>query len=198
MRMCLLVCLVPGVMAATGCASGGAKPDRKAQQGTVYTMFESQRARYGSINNEGLGIQSFDLNEDGKPDQFRYTTADGNVVRVERDLNFNGRIDMWQYFDDVGNVIEEEIDLDLDGKVDLVVFYNLEGIVTRKLLALNFDGRPAIEKFYGAQGQLLRLERDESGDGQTDVWEYYDNGRRVRIGWDTTQDGKPDTFDQLQ
>ena len=65
------------------------------------------------------------------------------------------------------------------------------------MLATGFDGTFAIQKFYDQNGQLLRVERDSSGDGAADVWEYFEKGERVRIGWDTTGDGQADTFDQL-
>lgn len=186
---------------APGCGSDQAS--KAAQDSALDTSAQQrpdgpagERHRFNSIDNTGLQVETADLNDDGKPDQFTYKNAQ-RVVRVERDMNFDGQIDIWQYFDDASNLLEEEMDLDYDNKIDLVVFYK-DGVVERKAMSVGFGGAFTIEKFYDGEGKLLRVERDQDNDGVTDLWEYYNaDGKRERIGWDTNGDGTPDEFDQL-
>src|SRR5690554_173917 len=197
----LLAGLSIASLGALGC--GGDQADKATQDSERKTSAQQrpdgpagERHRFGSIDNTGLQVETADLNDDGKPDQFTYKNAQ-RVVRVERDMNFDGQIDIWQYFDDASNLLEEEMDLDYDNKIDLVAFYK-DGVVARKAMSVGFGGAFSIEKFYDAEGKLLRVERDQDNDGVTDLWEYYNqDGKRERIGWDTNGDGTPDEFDQL-
>lgn len=175
-----------------GCA--GSKEAEVADEGPA--TLSGQRARGGNLSRAGLTPELADLNGDDTPDQWVLRDAQGRLVRVERDLSFNGQVDLWQHYNEAEEVIEEEMDLDLDGRIDMVTFYE-KGKVTRRLLTMGFDGSFPIEKFYDSEERLLRVERDEDGDGRPNVWEYYENGEQARIGWDTTGDGQPDTFDQL-
>lgn len=152
------------------------------------------RARNAKISRSGWSVTKVDLNKDDKPDQWILSKA--GQKRIERDLNFDGKVDVWSYLDKNGSIVEEEMDLDKDQRVDLVIYYS-NGIMTRKELSTDFSGLFTIVKFYDQKGQLLRIERDEDGDSRVDIWEYYESNRAVRTGWDTTNDGKPDTFDNL-
>ncbi len=153
-----------------------------------------ERARNENASRSGWSVTTFDLNQDDKPDQ--WILSKNGKKRIERDLNFDGKVDLWQYPDESGSIVEEEMDLDLDQRVDLVIFYS-KGVMTRKELSTDFSGLFTIVKFYDTKGKLLLIERDEDGDGDVDIWEYYESSRPVRTGWDTTGDGKPDTFDNL-
>ena len=154
------------------------------------------RARFKTITRDGFAVEDVDLNGDGKNDQWTIKDSNG-PKRYERDMNFDGKVDMWQYPGPDGVIEEEEMDLDLDGKIDVVVFYK-DGIVSKKAMSIDFTGRLSLIKFYDIKGNLLRIERDDDGDGAADVFEYYENKRRVRIGWDEDGDGNPDRFDSLQ
>lgn len=184
---------------ALGCGSDDAAArDMEAASKARTAAQESvgERQRFGNLSTQGLQVEKVDLNNDGKPDQFVYKTAQG-VARIERDMNFDGQIDLWQYFDEKGELVEEEMDLDFDGQIDLVAYYK-DGVIERKAMSVAFGNVFSIVKFYDKDGNLLRVERDEDNDGVTDVWEYYNkDGRRERIGWDTNGDGMPDKFDQL-
>lgn len=184
------------VGAACGCGSDEEASKDSANVPKESVSLSKQRVRTGSASRNALAIKTYDLNQDGKPDQW-ILSDEGKLVRIERDLNFDGRIDQWQYPDGAGEIVEEEMDLDRDGKIDVVTFYS-KGIVSRKELALDFTGKFTIAKIYNNRGTLLRIERDEDADGVTDVWEYYEGGRRVRIGWDENKDGAPDRFDTMQ
>ncbi len=185
----LVAALVMLVALAPGCSSD--IQDDETPMGEI----KEERARHGNLVHDGLEVEKADLNGSGEADQWMFYNPVGQLVRVERDMNFDGNVDMWQYYDEDGELIEEEMSLDATPNVDVVVFYE-NGRVTRKLMASRFDGSFPIEQFFGSDGKLLRVERDASNDGRVDVWEYYDGGERTRIGWDTTGDGHPDTFDQ--
>ncbi len=158
---------------------------------------QGQRARDQSLNREGLGVATLDLNRDERADRWTITNGAGQLVRVEHDLNFDGNPDLWQYFDpQTSKLVEEELDLDFDFRVDLVVYYQ-DGVLARKDLSLAFDGQFTVAKFYDNQGELLRIEEDSDGDGKIDRWDYFEGGRRARIGWDEDKDGQPDKFDTL-
>ena len=185
------LCLIAMLCIACGAEE---QAERDAESALKSSVGKS-RMRNGNLSRAGFAVKSFDLDRDEKPDQWILTRS--GEKRVERDLNFDGRVDMWQYTGKDGSIAEEEMDLDLDGKVDLVVYYD-KGVVTRKEISVDFSGKFAIVKFYDDNGVLLRIERDENNDGAFDVWEYYEKGQRVRIGWDTDEDGEPDTFDTLK
>lgn len=178
----------------SGCGSSADEQvdkDQKAKRGLATVTGE--RARNQNLRRDGFTVEAMDLNRDEVPDQWTIKDA-SSTKRIERDLNFDGQVDLWQYPGPDGSLSEEEMDLDLDGKVDVVVHYE-NGLVVRKELSVDFEGTFSIIKFYDQQGELLRVERDEDGDGDIDVWEYYEKKQRVRIGWDSDQDGQPDRYD---
>jgi hypothetical protein len=190
----LAVVVMVAVTAAGSIACGGSNG---VDDEVVTQEILPERARHNNLVQDGLTVEKADLNGDDRPDQWSFFDEAGTLVRVERDLNFNGQVDMWQYFDESGALIEEEMNLDASGaQVDVVAFYE-NGKVVRKIMGIGFDGSFPIEKFYDGQERVLRVERDSTGDGQVDVWEYFENGERRRVGWDTTGDGQPNRFDQL-
>jgi hypothetical protein len=115
-----------------------------------------------------------DLNGDGTKDIVRYYTDEGRPLREEADRNFDGRMDTITFFDS-GSVAREEVDTDFDGKVDLKVFFSA--------------------------GAAVRAERDTAGRSTADAWradrwEYYTEGRVVRVGADVDGDGVVDRWDR--
>jgi hypothetical protein len=115
-----------------------------------------------------------DVNGDGKKDVVRYYDDDGRTLREEGDRNFDGRMDQVLVFQD-GKVMREELDENYDGKIDSKVFYD--------------NGTP------------LRAERDLAGRStatqwKPDRWEYYEEGRMVRMGTDLDGDGRVDRWDR--
>lgn len=191
----VLSCLL-SLSVACGDEADQAEKDAKSANNKVVKPTD-QRARDKNLKRDGLSVKTFDLNNDQKPDQWELARDAAVRERAERDLNFDGQVDVWQYFDKAGLLIEEEMDLDFDGRVDMVSFYNPEGLLIRKELSLDFGGKFTVYKYYDAQGELLRIEQDEDEDGKIDRWDFYENKRRVRIGWDENSDGVPDRFDDL-
>lgn len=190
----LMLALILACIALMGAGSLGCASKSGAEDEGVDTR--EPRARHGNLSTRGLDVVQADLNGDDRPDQWSLFNSQGQLLRVERDLNFNGQVDMWQHYSPEGDLIEEEMALDTDGVVDVVAFYR-DGKLHEKWMSTGFDGQFPIRKRYDNQERLLRVERDSNGDGRADIWEFFENGQRVRIGWDTTGDGQADSFDQL-
>ena len=185
----LVLLVIPG----PGCSS-----DDGAQQGSSLnpTNPKLNRARFKNLNTQGLTKRTFDLNLDGKPDQWKYL-ATRKLVRVERDLNFDGKPDIYQYPNATGDVVEEEMDLDLDGVIDVVSYYR-GGVLNRKEMSVDFSGKFSIVKYYDTNGKLTRIERDTTGNDRVDTWEYFQGDARVWIGRDVNGDGTPDVFEDIE
>lgn len=116
-----------------------------------------------------------DLNADGRKDVIRYYDDDGASVREDADRNFDGRIDMTTAYQD-GKIVLRELDDNHDGKLDAKIYYDRE--------------KPA------------RAERDLAGRStesawKPDRWEYYVDGRLVRMGTDLDGDSRVDRWDRL-
>ena len=153
------------------------------------------RARYGNLKTSGFEAQDFDLNVDGKPDQWKYASS-GTVVRIERDLNFDGKPDVFEYPNADGEIVEEEMDLDVDGVIDVVNYYRA-GVLHRKEMAVDFTGSFSVVKYYDTLGKLTRVERDTTGNSRVDTWEYFQDDEKIRTGRDINGDGTPDLFEDV-
>ena len=138
-----------------------------------------------------------DLDQDGKPEVWRYSAKDAAgrelLLRAEKDLNGDGRLDTWEKYAPDGRLSEALYDLDLDGKPDEGFYYEA-GRLVRKELALGLARVPRTRSLYEA-GKLVRKERDADGDSRVDTWEYWENGELDRIGVDGDGDGKVDRWE---
>ena len=181
-------------------ACGGAEPERntpptsstnsKTAGGAVDAPADGPRARTGDLSRQGLTERTFDLNGDGRADQF-HLVSNGALQRIERDLNFDGRIDAYEYYRG-GALTEEEIDLDLDGLVDVVKNYR-GGVAVEKRYAIGFRADLAVLRLYDDSGQLVRVERDTDRNGVVDTWEHFaGGGEPIRVEVDDNGDGRPD------
>ncbi len=128
----------------------------------------------GSLSRLVLVCREADLNGDRRKDIVRLYTEEGRPMLEEADRDFDGRIDeVTQYSN--GRVSLQEIDTSGNGMIDTKIFY--EG------------------------GQPVRAERDMKNrstvaEWRPDRWEYYLDGRTVRIGTDVNGDGKVDRWDR--
>lgn len=191
-RLLLTLAVLLG-LTSIGCGDDPAAKDTEKTFGIGSGV--GGRARTGDLTKKGLVVEPIDLNGDGTDDQWILKDSAG-IKRFERDMNFDGKVDVWQYPRD-GVIVEEEMDFDYDGRVDLVVFYE-DAKPVKKYMSVDFAGILTIAKYYDKEGNLLRVERDQDANGTADIFEYYENKRRVRIGWDENGDGSPDRFDTLE
>jgi len=154
----------------------------------------------------GKKVAQFDLNQDGKPDVWKYVaernekgTSVEAMVCKKVDLNHDGKVDYIVQYDDAGNIKYEEYDFDFDGKFDARFHYDLK---TRKKAVVErvsgFTGRVDFWEKYGPDEKLESVRRDRNGDGKPDYWENYVNGTLVQILYDDDFDGKVDRKEEIK
>ena len=147
-------------------------------------------------------VRTFDLNGDGKPDDWKYyrlvpDPADPSVTleRLEHrelDTNFDGKPDVMTWFGADGARLKEAFDLDFDGRPDAIALYE-GGVLVRKETWQRHGEKPDSVAYYEG-GKKVRVERDAAGHGQIDTWEYYENGKLSRVGGDLDGDGLVDRW----
>src|SRR5262245_51346224 len=154
----------------------------------------------------GKKVAQFDLNQDGKPDVWKYvvernergTTVEAMVCK-KVDLNHDGKVDYIVQYDDAGNIKYEEYDFDFDGKFDARFHYDLK---TRRKAVVErvsgFTGRVDFWEKYGPDEKIESVRRDRNGDGKPDYWENYVNGTLVQILYDDDYDGKVDRKEEVK
>lgn len=121
------------------------------------------------------------------------------LICREADLNGDGTKDVVRFYNDEGRPLREEADRDFDGQMDEISFFE-QGRVQRMENDTNHDGRIDSKTFY-ERGQPVRTERDTAGrstdtEWHPDRWEYFDNGRMVRVGADLDGDSVVDRWDR--
>jgi hypothetical protein len=129
---------------------------------------------------KGKRVETYDLNEDGKPD----------VWKLYARVSENGT--------DVEVLTCKQIDYDRDGEKDYVATYEKTGELVAESIDLTFDGKfDAREHFDRKSGRLVAVERDSDHDKKPDVWEdYTDKGMLKQIRVDRNGDSKPDLWEQ--
>lgn len=151
-------------------------------------------------------VSEYDTSGDDSPDVRKVflRIGEGTLARLvlvcrESDLNADGRKDVVRYYTDEGQALREEADRNFDGTMDEVTFFQ-EGQILRQEFDTQGDGR-VDTKIYFDSGKPLRAERDLKARStaerwQPDRWEYYEDGRVVRMGTDVDGDGKVDRWDR--
>jgi hypothetical protein len=199
--------LLGGTVAACG---GSSEPTRRRRARS--TGAETPAAAvddHGRCETEGerLEVSEYDTSGDETPDVRRVfrRLGDGPLMRLvlacrEADLNGDGTKDVVRFYNDEGRPLREESDRDFDGSIDTItVFQN--GRVVRTELDENHDGRVDAKIFYDDEGATTRTERDLAGrstptEWHPDRWEYFEDGRVVRMGTDVDGDGRVDRWDR--
>jgi hypothetical protein len=151
-------------------------------------------------------VSEYDTSGDDRPDVRKVflRVGEGALARLvlvcrESDLNADGRKDVVRYYNDEGRPLREEADRNFDGKMDELTFFQ-EGQILRQEFDTQGDGKVDTKVFFDA-GKPLRAERDLTTRStpdrwQPDRWEYYEEGRVVRMGTDLDGDGKVDRWDR--
>jgi hypothetical protein len=198
------------VVLGAGACGGGAKKDTESPR-TVSGGGGGEDLRIptvdaGACDEAGKKVAVYDLNQDGKPDVWKYIAEkDEKGTKIEAmvckkvDLNHDGKVDYMVQYDDAGNIKYEEYDFDFDGKFDARFYYDAKS--KRKMLVervSGFTGKVDIWEKYGADDKLESVRRDRNGDGRPDYWEAYIGGVLVQILYDDDYDGKVDRKDELK
>ncbi len=197
LSLCLLVhtgCHGLGRMATTDTRGNVAKGSSPAA--VPPTMLKAIGPTFPAEADEQWYKVSKDLNHDGIADyRIMYDSeAMSRIMRDSRDLNFDGKDDAWRFFSPAGSLVKEELDLDYDGRVDLLNTYDANsGVLVLQEMAMGFHGRLSGRRIL-RDGKVTSVEYDTDGDGVIDTWEFYEKQKLVRIGKDTNNDGKQDSF----
>jgi hypothetical protein len=154
----------------------------------------------------GREVSEYDSTGDGRPDVRKvYLNAgegvESRLVMIcrETDANGDGKKDVIRYYDDEGRSLREESDRNFDGKMDVALIFQ-DGKIAVKELDENHDGK-IDTKIFMEDSKPLRAERDLKGRStaqhwQPDRWEYYEEGRMVRMGTDLDGDERVDRWDR--
>lgn len=155
----------------------------------------------------GMEVSEYDTSGDSTPDVRRVfrRVGDAPLTRLvlacrESDLNGDGTKDVVRFYNDEGRPLREEADRNFDGTLDTITIFQ-DGHVVRQELDENGDGQIDMKIYFDDEGHPTRTERDLAGRSTTDTWhpdrwEYYEEGRMVRMGTDLDGDGRVDRWDR--
>ena len=175
----------------------------RAMEGSALPEDDQGRCDTDAADRE---VSEYDTSGDDHPDVRRVFRRIGNppTVRLilacrEADLNGDGIKDVVRYYNEEGRPLREEADRNFDGTMDVITYFQ-EGRIIREEQDSNGDGT-VDTKIYYERGVMSRTERDLAGRStathwQPDRWEYFDNGRMVRMGTDVDGDGNVDRWDR--
>lgn len=195
-------------VAVVGCGSKDPKPVTSpgADQGEATSGGEVADAGRCKPDGPGYEVSEYDTSGDNTPDVRKLfkTMGEGSLARLvlvcrEADLNGDGRKDIVRLYTDEGRPMREEADRDFDGRIDEVTHFT-NGRVALQEIDTSGTGMIDTKIFYEG-GQPVRAERDmanrsTAAEWRPDRWEYYTDGRTVRVGTDINGDGKVDRWDR--
>jgi len=209
-KVILLAGIILGLLAAGCGGDSDASGRRRSRRGhTSGSDSEATVADGGRCDTSGATteVSEYDTSGDETPDVRRvfHRLGAGATSRLvlacrEADLNGDGTKNVVRFYNDEGRPLREESDRDFDGSIDTItVFQN--GRIVRTELDENGDGRVDAKIYYDDSGDAIRTERDTVGrstetEWRPDRWEYFEDGRIVRMGTDIDGDGNVDRWDR--
>ena len=122
--------------------------------------------------NGGLAKVGFSRTNNGKPDAWVFSGADGKVRRIEiSSTGDSSRIDRWEYYDAAqsgpdgrGALVRAEEDTNHDGRPDKWETYE-HGILKTVAFDENGSGRPNRRLIYASSARVV-IESDPDGSGR--------------------------------
>jgi hypothetical protein len=202
----LVIAVGAGLIASCASSEPSRRRRTRSSDGGGATAAVDDHGRC-TADGERLEVSEYDTSGDDTPDVRRVfrRIGDGPLMRLvlscrEADLNGDGVKDVVRFYNDDGRPLREESDRDFDGTIDTItVFQN--GRVVRTEIDENHDGRVDAKVYYDESGATTRTERDLAGRSTADTWhpdrwEYYEDGRMVRMGTDVDGDGRVDRWDR--
>lgn len=198
-----------GALLAAGCSKNGeveANLEANARSEGMSGGEQLEGADQCDADAPDREVSEYDTSGDDIPDVrkvFKQTGSVGDsrliLICREADVNSDGIKDVVRHYDEEGSPLREEADRDFDGQMDILTYYDA-GEVIRQELDTNADGRMDTKIFF-EDGKPLRAERDQAGrstatEWKPDTWEYYEEGRLVRMGFDLDGDGEVDRWDR--
>lgn len=148
----------------------------------------------------GKQVQTFDLNQDDKPDVWKLYAQmeeDGAKLDVltckQVDYDHDGTKDYVATYNKQGELVAEQFDFTFDGKFDATEHYDKKnGNIYMVERDLDHNKNTDTWEKYDTSGSLESIERDRNGDGKADLWEQYQKGTLVTILYDDDFDRKVD------
>ncbi|MDH4281770.1 MAG: hypothetical protein OEV36_03890 [Myxococcales bacterium] len=195
-------------LAVASCGSKDPKPVTSPGSEGAESTSGGEKADGGRCMPDGPGyeVTEYDTSGDNIPDVRKLfkMMGQGTLARLvlvcrEADLNGDRRKDVVRLYTDEGRPMREEADRDFDGRMDEITLFT-NGRVS--LQEVDTNGNGVIDtKIFFEGGQPVRAERDmanrsTAAEWRPDRWEYYVDGRTVRIGSDLNGDGKVDRWDR--
>ncbi len=114
--------------------------------------------------------KEIDISGDGKVDYIvnykNKKPGDDKIEIILVDNDFDGKFDEKRFYSENGQLIKKELDLNFDSKPDLIKRYYSNELV-KKEIDTNFDGVFDQWEYY-QDGKLARIEIDTDGDGKPD------------------------------
>ncbi len=195
-------------VALVGCGQKDPKPVTSPSGGSGEATSGGESADAGRCRPDGPGyeVTEYDTSGDTSPDVRKLfkTMGEGSLKRLvlvcrEADLNGDGRKDIVRLYTDEGRPMREEADRDFNGRIDEITQFT-NGRISLQEIDTSGDGTIDTKIFY-ERGEPVRAERDMNARStasawKPDRWEYYAEGRTVRIGTDVDGDGKVDRWDR--
>ncbi|AKF06193.1 hypothetical protein [Sandaracinus amylolyticus] len=207
-RFVVIAAAIAGIVVA-GCG-GSNESTRRTRRTRASSASGSATAEDGGrcdVSGTDREVSEYDTSGDSRPDVRRVfrRVGDPPITRLvlscrESDLNGDGTKDVVRYYNDEGRPLREEADRNFDGQMDTITVYQ-DGRVVRTEIDQSGDGRVDTKVFYDDDGAAIRTERDLAGRStaetwRPDRWEYFENGRMVRMGTDVDGDGRVDRWDR--
>lgn len=208
LRIYLMLGLLVGAL-MPACGSSAPPSPRRTRAASASGATGAEDQGRCDVTGSDREVSEYDTSGDSVPDVRRVFRRVGEppITRLvlacrESDLNGDGTKDVVRYYNDEGRPLREESDRDFDGQMDTITIFQ-EGRVVRTEIDSNGDGRVDIKIFYDDRGAALRTERDLQGRSTADTWrpdrwEYFEDGRMVRMGTDLDGDGRVDRWDRDQ
>lgn len=191
-----------------GCGAKDAKPVTSPGAEQTEATAGGEVADAGRCRPKGPGyeVSEYDTSGDNTPDVRKLfkIVGEGSLARLvlvcrEADLNGDRRKDILRLYTDEGRPIREEVDRDFDGRIDEITEFANGRVILQEI---DTSGNGTIDtKIFYESGQPVRAERDmtnrsSAAQWRPDTWEYYVDGRTVRIGTDLDGDGEVDRWDR--
>lgn len=200
----LLLALAPGC--------GGGQSQQRARRRSTDSSSSTEHAAVDDhgrcdTTSAGLEVSEYDTSGDSTPDVRRVFRRVGTapLTRLvlacrESDLDGDGTKDVVRYYNEEGRPLREEADRNFDGNLDTITIFQ-DGHIVRQEIDENNDGRIDSKVYFDDEGHATRTERDLAGrstasEWHPDRWEYYEDGRMVRMGTDLDGDGRVDRWDR--
>jgi len=174
---------------------GGLPPGRlpmvERGDGRMYHLLDKGDWK-GFYDEEGrIAVVEYDSNGNGLADHIAHYDERRQIRLLEVDEDHDSWVDRWEHYDEAGVLIKVGRWRKQPGHADEWTFRSPDGQLARIEYDDTGDGEVDRTEVF-EDGIIVRVESDSDGDGQVDRWQHWDVGRLASEELDTTGDGTPD------